>query len=228
MRRIIYFIFLFFPVSNFFEKFRNRKKALFGKNSIIKNCCFEERNTISPNVFLFNSEIGYGTYINHRSKIFNAKIGRFCSIADDVKVVLGNHPTSKVVTTHPSFYNNTQSHFNFTFHKGPEPKFQINRLVNNKYSVIIGNDVWIGSNVKIIEGITIGDGAVVAAGAVVTKDVAPYEVVGGVPARKIKSRFTQEQINWLLEYKWWNKDFEWLKKNKDLFLNIDDFIFQNS
>ena len=70
----------------------------------------------------------------------------------------------------------------------------------------IGNDVWIGLNATILDGVTIGDGAIVAAGAVVTKDVPPYAVVAGVPAKIIKYRFTESQIDFLLKFRWWEKD----------------------
>ena len=94
----------------------------------------------------------------------------------------------------------------------------------NKYAVVIGSDVWIGSNVSILEGVTIDDGAVVAAGAVVTKDVPPFAIVGGVPAKIIKFRHTEEQRKMLLKFKWWDKDKTWIKENVDKFQNIDEFI----
>ena len=87
------------------------------------------------------------------------------------------------------------------------------RLSIDGRSCIIGNDVWIGNDVRIIGGITIGDGAIVGLGAVVTKDVPPYAVVGGVPAKIIRYRFEQDKIEELLRDKWWNKEEEWIKDN---------------
>ena len=84
--------------------------------------------------------------------------------------------------------------------------------------------MWIGYNVTILGGVSIGDGAIVAAGAVVTKDVEPYTIVGGVPAKPLKKRFTDEQIEFLLGFKWWEKDREWIKENKDYFLNIENLM----
>jgi serine acetyltransferase len=88
----------------------------------------------------------------------------------------------------------------------------------------IGNDVWIGANAIIKSGIKIGDGAIVASGAVVTKDVAPYSIIGGVPAKHLKYRFSDSQILFLKSLKWWDKDLEWLKSNKALFTDIDEMI----
>ena len=84
--------------------------------------------------------------------------------------------------------------------------------------------MWIGEDVKIKGGVTIGDGAIVAMGAVVAKDVPPYAIVGGVPAKIIKYRFSQDVIEELLSIKWWTKDDAWLKENASCFRNIDDFI----
>ena len=93
-----------------------------------------------------------------------------------------------------------------------------------KHSVVIGNDVWIGSNVKILAGVTVGDGAVIAAGAVVVKDVPPYHVAGGVPAKLIKSRFDDETIASLLKIQWWNWAPNVIRERADSFENIESFI----
>lgn len=82
------------------------------------------------------------------------------------------------------------------------------KAIQNKGDIVIGNDVWIGSNAKIMSGVHVGDGSIIAANAVVTKDVEPYTVVGGVPAKMIKKRFPDEIIEMLEQMKWWNWDYE--------------------
>ena len=102
-------------------------------------------------------------------------------------------------------------------------KFKEFLTVDNRY-VIIGNDVWIGEGVTIKGGIKIGDGAIIAMNSCVTKDVPPYAIVGGVPAKIIRYRFTDEQIRLLLDFQWWNKPIDWIQLHADEFENISDFI----
>lgn len=89
---------------------------------------------------------------------------------------------------------------------------------------IIGNDVWIGARAIILSGVKIGDGAIIAAGAVVTKDVEPYTIAGGVPAKPIRKRFTDEQIDALINLKWWDKDDMWMREYAAMFSHIEELI----
>ena len=106
-----------------------------------------------------------------------------------------------------------------------ENRFEENRYVTGShYSVVIENDVWIGADAKIMEGVTIGDGAVVAAGALVLKDVEPYSVVAGCPAKVIRNRHDDKSKKLLLKYRWWDKSEEWLRQHSQLFEDISSFI----
>lgn len=159
---------------------------------------------------------------------FADTIGRFCSINKNAKILV-NH-TIDTVTTHPMLYSPFAELFKFkedllqkygvyTAETDALIKMDsVNRPVN------IGNDVWIGANVSILPGITIGDGAVIGTGAVVTRDVEPYAVMGGVPARLIKYRFSREIREKLLEIKWWDWDIDRIEHNIELFSNPEHFL----
>ena len=94
--------------------------------------------------------------------------------------------------------------------------FSANSYFDEFAPIKIGNDVWVGARAIILDGVTIGDGAIVGAGAVVAKDVPAYAVVGGVPAKVLRYRFEQAEIDLLEQLKWWNKDIDWLRKNCEL------------
>ncbi len=180
--------------------------------TITPKSTFEGANSILGRV-VFSGNMGYGSYICDNCKI-EGTIGRFCSIAADVKVVRGTHPiTFPYATTSPIFFSvRKQTGVTFT----AEERF--NELLA---SISIGNDCWIGQRVLIVGGVKIGDGAVVLAGAVVTKDVPPYSIVGGVPAKILRYRYDEETIKFLLDTKWWNLPIEWLKANSELLCDIE-------
>ncbi len=148
-----------------------------------------------------NCKIGEFSYCD--SSVYvgnpNTTIGKYCSIGRDVAIAPGMHP-SKFLSSSPYFY------CEFLGWREEDEYEEMTTPCK------IGNDVWIGHGVFIKDGITIGDGAIIAAGAVVVKDVEPYCVVGGVPAKMIKYRFDEETIKKLLELKWWDMDKEILKK----------------
>lgn len=213
-------------ILHFIQRKQLSNNVRIGKNCIVNQSFLEGYNTIFRNSAVIESSVGFGTYIGDGSYISNAKVGRFCSIAENVRIAIGNHPTSVFVTTFPSFYYNTESQIGFTFHKSIPiyEGFKKYPEEDKNYQVVIGNDVWIGCNSIILGGVKIGDGAIIGAGAVVTKDVAPYSIVAGVPAKVIKYRFTEEQIDILESIKWWEWPIEKIQNNYLLFSNIDSFI----
>lgn len=219
---IVNFLKSFFAYLYFRFKLRNKKVIFKGLPTLNRRVVFEGYNAIYPGAVLKNCSIGKGTYIGSYSKVGNTKIGRYCTIADNVRISLGRHPSDTFVSIHPAFFS-THKQGGFTFVNTQKFEEHVTAK-NSKYFVEIGNDVWIGNNVLIMDGVTIGDGAIIAAGAVVNKDVAPYAIVGGLPAKFIKWRFNQKQIELLNEIKWWNKDLSWLEKNAGLFEDIDCFI----
>ena len=181
---------------------------------------FEGANNIHRGAVISNSDIGFGTYIGENSQLANCKIGRYCSIASDIKVISAVHPTQDFVSTSPMFFS-TLKQTGQTY--CDTSKFNEFLLVDNRCA-IIGNDVWIGDGATIKGGVRIGDGAIVAMNACVTKDVPPYAIVGGVPAKIIRYRFSSNQIHDLLSIAWWNMPEDWIKRHAHLFTSIDDFL----
>lgn len=154
--------------------------------------------------------------IRHWGEDANVYIGKFCSIADQITIFLGGNHRVDWVTTFP-----------FTVLKEDWPDTpNIAGHPATKGDVIIGNDVWIGSHATIMSGVTIGNGSVIGAYSVVTKDVKPYEIVAGNPAKHIKNRFEDKQITGLQEIKWWDWDKAEISRYTNLLCSneVEEFI----
>lgn len=162
----------------------------------VKNSKFSGNNYVDRLCRIRNTSFGKYSYIGYNSDLNNVQIGNYCSISSDVKIGLGKHPIY-LFSTSPIFYSKNNP-FNLEIN---ETEYD-----DNPELTIIGNDVWIGANVIIMDGIRIGNGSIIAAGSVVTKNIEEYEIVGGVPAKVIKTRFDQETIKNLKDSKWWEKD----------------------
>jgi len=144
-------------------------------------------------------------------------IGKFCAIGEGIEFIMNgaNHRICSV-TTYP---------FGI-FENGWENSNVYNHMLPYKGDTVIGNDVWFGQNVSILPGIKVGHGAILGASAVVTKDVEPYTIVGGNPAKVIRKRFAQETIDHLLELKWWDWDIEKISANLHLLCGCESVILE--
>ena len=174
-------------------RFKNSKidrKCSINPNSVIESHCH-----ILENSLINNSTINSYSYVGKNSIIQNASIGSFCSIANDVIIGLGAHPTT-FFTTSPLFYR-INNLLNIKL-------IDVNYKFSEYHPIEIGNDVWIGARAIIMDGVKINNGAIIAAGAVVTKDVPAYAIVGGVPAKIIRYRFSSEKCERLLNLQWYS------------------------
>lgn len=186
-----------------------------GYMASVTDCRFGKYNRICANSMLNQASLGDMSYVGERSRLSRVAVGKFTCIGPEVIIGLGEHPTKKFVSIHPAFFSsNIRS----------QRTFCTNSVFSEFSDISIGNDVWIGARALILDGVSVGDGAIVAAGAVVTKNVPPYAIVGGVPARVIRFRFDDAQIEQLLELAWWDRDISWLSQNCQLFQDVDRFI----
>ncbi|MBL8481029.1 MAG: hypothetical protein JNJ60_02450 [Rhodocyclaceae bacterium] len=157
--------------------------------------------------------IGDYSYVSGpRTYVESARIGKFCSIARQTVIGVGNHDHT-LASTHPFFFS---------------PEFgnivTTRRESTQRAAPVIGNDVWIAVNAVVMRGVTIGHGAVVAANAVVTRDVPPYAIVGGAPARHLKDRFPPDIVADLLRIQWWDWTEDQLQAHADLFFDTEAFV----
>lgn len=193
-----------------------------GKNVHIgNNCIISKRVILGDNVSIDNF-----TYLNS-SKYWitiesNVKIGKFCSVAPGVFIGAGNHDYN-FVTTHPILFD---SYYDDVTNLNSE-KRKANGLKDKDCATVIGNDVWIGQNAILKRGIRVGNGAVIAGGSVVVKDVPPFAIVGGNPAKIIKFRMSKERIEKVLENgekMWWNKSITEIVSEIENMYDIERYV----
>lgn len=198
------------------------------------NCVMEQQLIYEFPVWFLDSrfaeknEVGHLTYMANAT-LLNSSVGRYCSIAEGVYIGPWEHPIDRI-STHPFVANWCAA--KGTRGTSPFEAFGIyQKIVDRENAVssvggprtVIGNDVWIGRNATILQEVTIGDGAIVAAHAVVTKDVEPYTIVAGVPARPLRKRFSDAIISRLLDLQWWKYDLSALDQRLD-YCNVEGFI----
>ena len=199
--------------AKFINNVIKRRGTKISSLAILHDVKYESSTGIKALARLERATVGRCTYIGSMAAAYDCKIGSFCSIARDVYIGGGVHPI-EWVSTSPCFHvkdNATGVYYgNKTFQWFKE--------------TIIGNDVWIGIRAVILPGVKIGDGAVIGAGSIVTKDVGPYEIWAGNPARLIRKRFDDETIRKLLEMKWWEWEDERLLQASPFFDNSKELI----
>lgn len=166
---------------------------------------------------LINCNVGIGTDIDNGSRFDNCKIGKYCAIGDDCYNIIGHHPTSRYVALNSKFYKPRKGGYTDKRLYTDEYKYADK---SKEYNNIIGNDVYITNNVIILEGVNIGDGVVITPGSVVTKNIPPYAIVRGNPAQIVTYRFSEQDIKFLMELKWWDKDEQWIRSHIELFSDV--------
>ncbi|WP_343289954.1 CatB-related O-acetyltransferase [Ferrimonas balearica] len=187
---------------------RVKNSTLSGRNVVgnfsrVDNSTLAEHVRVDRNNQIFSSQVGRYSYTGMNTVLMHACVGAFCSISWNVTVGGANHDYRRM-TQHSFLYNDCDR----IRPDGESPKYD--RFAE---PVVIGNDVWIAAGAAITRGVTIGDGAVIAANAVVTKDVPPYAIVAGSPAKIIKYRFTPEIIELLTQLRWWQWPVEKIKQH---------------
>jgi acetyltransferase-like isoleucine patch superfamily enzyme len=198
------------------QQFLHRKQHLLIRyGAHFSNVRFGRFNTLYDRAFLTDVVIDDYSYVGRDNVVACADIGKFTCLAPEVIVGMPNHPSRGFISAHPAFYSTARQ---------AQITFVENDLFEEFKRVTIGHDVWIGTRAIVMGGVTIGNGAIVGAGAVVTKDVPPYAVVAGIPARVLRYRFEPEQIRMLEKIEWWNQDLDWLKANAHYFHRVNDFF----
>jgi acetyltransferase-like isoleucine patch superfamily enzyme len=181
----------------------------------LSNVKFEGTNKVYKYARLRDVNLGRFSYVSRGTQVYNAEVGKFTCIGPETIIGPGEHPVRGYISSHPAFYS-TLAQAGSTFSDGD--------YINEIPRTVIGHNVWIGARVVVRAGINIGDGVIIAAGSVVVKDVAPYTVVGGVPAKLIRDRFEQPVKEVVQSSEWWNWPNEDLSKNAAAFRDENSFL----
>jgi acetyltransferase-like isoleucine patch superfamily enzyme len=169
---------------------------------------FSSKVYLAQGVNLGNTSLGDYTRIRQLSTLHHVDVGKYCSISRNVRIGLGRHPLN-LISTNSIFYSQNKTAIRTDW---------INKINFEEHKPTkIGHDVWIGEFVTVIGGVNIGDGAVIATKSVVTKDVPPYAIVGGIPAKVLKYRFDEETIAALLQIRWWDLPDDEITKKIEAF-----------
>ena len=192
---------------------RLSEHPLVDPTACIENCALGRYTEVAEGCRLVDTELGDYSYIMPNGQTWCVTIGKFANIAASVRLNATNHPMSRATQHHITYragdyFDDAENESDFF-------------AARRSQRVSVGHDTWIGHGVTVLSGVTIGDGAVVGSGAVVTKDVAPYTIVGGVPARFIRERFPCTIAERLRALAWWDWDHTQLRKALDDFRNLD-------
>ena len=188
----------------------DRRKSV---TAIVMCSELDRTSAIRNHCRVYASSVGRYTYIARNTLVQNAKIGNFCSISEGCNIGMPSHPTWMLSTSPVFLAGSNYLHVNFA-----------NTEYDDCPQTIIENDVWIGAGASIKSGIQVGNGAIIAAGAVVVKDVPPYAIVGGVPAKVIRNRFDPTTAKRLLDLEWWNWSEADLAKRSGFFRSPQELL----
>lgn len=185
---------------------------LIHETATVRDCTLGRYTEVGARTSMIETSLGDYSYVVNDGEIIYTTIGKFCSIAAMVRINPGNHPMWRASQSH--FTYRASAYFDDA--EDEAPFFEWRRA----HQVAIGHDVWIGHGAIILPGRSVGDGAVIAAGAIVTKDVPPYSIVAGTPARIVRPRFEGAIARRLLALRWWDWDHAQLRGALDDFRHL--------
>jgi len=203
IKLFLYKQWVYFQRNKFLKERRKEESIISPQASGYWKVFFEGKNRVPERCQFLNENIhiGFATTMGVNNLLSgNVTIGKYCQIGADVAFHASNHPISYMAT-----------YINYNLFKGELKKYK------EEHKIIVGNDVWIGHGVIIVGNVTIGNGAILAAGSVITKDILPYTIVAGTPAKPVRKRFSDTIIQEIEALQWWDLSAEELEKIKPLF-----------